>query len=68
MMEMIVIKKLIQVLSQLEIKYYPFIIFSTLENRNKEYYKNYINESNIKFDHLNLYTIKVENFENKRDK
>ena len=54
-------KKLIKALSQLEIKYHPFIIFSTLENRNKEYYKNYINDSNIKFDHLNIYSIK--NFE-----
>ena len=60
-------KKLIKALSQLEIKYHPFIIFSTLENRNKEYYKNYINDSNIKFDHLNIYSIKVENFEYRRE-
>ena len=51
----------------MEIKYHPFIIFSTLENRNKEYYKNYINDSNIKFDHLNIYSIKVENFEYPRE-
>ena len=53
-------KRLITNLSKLEQKYHPFIIFLTLETRNKEYYENLINDSNIKFDPLNIYSIKNE--------
>ena len=49
---------------KLETKFHNFIIFCSQEkNRNQEYYKKYINYINIKFDPLNIYTIKKEDVE-----
>ena len=57
-------EKIIKEMSKLETKFHPFIIFcSNAKNKNQEYYKKYINNNNIKFDPLNIYTIKNEDVE-----
>ena len=57
-------KNLIEKLSKIDYKgkHYPFIIF--FSSLTREYYRDYINENNINFDPLNIYTDNSEyNFE-----